>query len=111
MGTPFSEMGEGAEGGGGNLGVDSLEKEVKSGVDYINAGLGLSDTLEPRFYKQQEWTAPWFFASPCLAQAWPESAGLGGCHLAQRCLLVFLSAETLTLLWAVLLLSFPQASH
>lgn len=79
MGTPFSGMGEGAEGGGGTLGLDSLEKEVKSGVDYVNAGLGLSDTLEPRFYKQREWTAPWFFASVCRAGRLPLGAEVPSC--------------------------------
>lgn len=39
---------------GGALGLVPLERELKSRVDCVNADLGLINTLESRFYKQQE---------------------------------------------------------
>lgn len=83
--------------GGSWLGFPG-EREIKSGVDYVNTHLGL---WRPRAVNSRsEWALGSLQASPRLAWAWPVSTGLGSCHLEQRSLLVFLSAETLNPLWA-----------
>lgn len=56
-----------------------------------------------------ERTVPWCFAGVVLpGLGWPENAELGSCHLGQRSLLVFPSAEALTPLWVAV--SLPQAA-